>query len=203
MLSLTILTQNFSYFICIYLKKIVDVVLYDMLQSMLEVITKGGNMIYYIQNKESKNIKIGFSEYPLMRLKALEQSTKTELELLALSEGNRKEEIELHAKFKELSLGGEWFKPGYKLIGHIENTRVRLSELTATSISKELLNEILKSLEDRNNLDDILNEIERQVILITLQKRDWNISQSAKALNMSFRSLRYRIEKLELKAYKA
>jgi arginine utilization regulatory protein len=41
---------------------------------------------------------------------------------------------------------------------------------------------------------------EREILLKTLQENDWNITRSAKLLNMSRQNLQYRIRKLEIKA---
>lgn len=47
-------------------------------------------------------------------------------------------------------------------------------------------------------LDDYLNDIEREILLNTLDKHRWNRTLAAKALGISFRSLRYRLKKLGL-----
>ena len=51
--------------------------------------------------------------------------------------------------------------------------------------------------EDRH-LQTYLDDIERQRILEVLEKTRWNKTQAAKLLGISFRALRYRLEKLEL-----
>ena len=51
--------------------------------------------------------------------------------------------------------------------------------------------------EDRH-LQTYLDDIERQRILEALEKTRWNKTQAAKLLGISFRALRYRLEKLEL-----
>lgn len=52
--------------------------------------------------------------------------------------------------------------------------------------------------EDAENLDDYLTELERIAILRALQSTGWNRTRAAKRLGISFRSLRYRLEKLGL-----
>ncbi|WP_317933006.1 sigma-54 dependent transcriptional regulator [Halioxenophilus sp. WMMB6] len=47
-------------------------------------------------------------------------------------------------------------------------------------------------------LDDYLADIEREILLTTLDKHRWNRTTAAKALGITFRSLRYRLKKLGL-----
>lgn len=47
-------------------------------------------------------------------------------------------------------------------------------------------------------LDDYLSDIERDILLNTLDKYRWNRTLAAKALGITFRSLRYRLKKLGL-----
>jgi two-component system response regulator PilR (NtrC family) len=46
------------------------------------------------------------------------------------------------------------------------------------------------------SLDDYLNRLERQAILEALQKTDGNRTAAARLLGVTFRSLRYRLERL-------
>jgi len=48
------------------------------------------------------------------------------------------------------------------------------------------------------SLDDYLSEIEKEVLLGTLEKVRWNKTVAAKELGITFRSLRYRLQKLGL-----
>lgn len=49
-----------------------------------------------------------------------------------------------------------------------------------------------------NSLDDHLEEIEKGILLETLEQARWNKTVAAKKLGISFRSIRYRLEKLGL-----
>ncbi len=53
--------------------------------------------------------------------------------------------------------------------------------------------------EDDHSLDSYLDTIERQTILEALEKTRWNKTAAAKLLGISFRALRYRLEKLGMK----
>ena len=48
------------------------------------------------------------------------------------------------------------------------------------------------------NIDDYLADIERDIILGSLEKVRWNKTMAAKELGVTFRSLRYRMQKLGL-----
>ena len=50
----------------------------------------------------------------------------------------------------------------------------------------------------RQPLEDFLQDIEKQEILKALDSTHWNRTAAAKKLGMTFRSLRYRLKKLEL-----
>ncbi|MDG1819033.1 MAG: sigma-54 dependent transcriptional regulator [Porticoccaceae bacterium] len=49
-----------------------------------------------------------------------------------------------------------------------------------------------------SSLDDHLEEIEKEILIETLEKARWNKTEAAKKLGISFRSIRYRLEKLGL-----
>ena len=49
-----------------------------------------------------------------------------------------------------------------------------------------------------NSLDDHLEEIEKEILLDTLEQARWNKTEAAKKLGISFRSIRYRLQKLGL-----
>jgi two-component system response regulator PilR (NtrC family) len=48
------------------------------------------------------------------------------------------------------------------------------------------------------SLEDYLEQIERKAIVIALEENKWNKTAAAKQLGLSFRSLRYRLKKLDL-----
>ena len=49
-----------------------------------------------------------------------------------------------------------------------------------------------------DSLDDHLEEIEKEILLDTLERSRWNKTVAAKKLGISFRSIRYRLQKLGL-----
>ncbi len=76
-------------------------------------------MIYFIENLETKHIKIGFTTDIKNRLSNLQTSSPYELKVLAVCEGNDKTEKELHIKFNDYHTRGEWFNPNKELIDYI------------------------------------------------------------------------------------
>ena len=48
------------------------------------------------------------------------------------------------------------------------------------------------------SIDDYLAEVEREILLDTLESVRWNKTLAAKELGITFRSLRYRLQKLGL-----
>jgi two-component system response regulator PilR (NtrC family) len=54
------------------------------------------------------------------------------------------------------------------------------------------------NLAEVDNLEDYLEDVERKLILQALEETRWNRTAAAQRLNMSFRSMRYRLKKLGL-----
>ena len=49
-----------------------------------------------------------------------------------------------------------------------------------------------------DNLEDYLENVERKLILQALEETRWNRTAAAQRLNLSFRSMRYRLKKFGL-----
>jgi len=64
-------------------------------------------MIYFI--KQSDYVKIGFTNRFKTRLNQLQVSSPVKLEVLAIIEGDKTDEKDLHEKFNHISTNGEWF----------------------------------------------------------------------------------------------
>lgn len=56
----------------------------------------------------------------------------------------------------------------------------------------------IPNFEEGDSLEEYLTDIEKQAILKALEETRWNRTAAAKKLGMSFRSLRYRLKKLDL-----
>ncbi|MDQ6959055.1 MAG: sigma-54 dependent transcriptional regulator [Mariprofundaceae bacterium] len=98
-------------------------------------------------------------------------------------------------------------------VRELENLLQRMIALTDDSVlTPSILNELrieeapgkelsLRQLqEDGVNLDDALEDVERRLVRQALDESHGNITRGAELLGVSFRSLRYRLRKLGLKA---
>lgn len=114
--------------------------------------------------------------------------------------------VGLSERLKKMMLGHSW--PGnVREINHfIENLMVRANredkylniEHIPNYIKKKMRYAKVPSIEDIESLTDTLNSIEKDIILETLQKNDWNVSKSARDLGIIRQSLIYRIKKLNI-----
>jgi len=90
--------------------------------------------VYFISDGDS--IKIGFSAIPLSRLADLQSSSPRELKMLGHFPGTMANEQDLHIRFREFHLRGEWFKSDphiLDLIAALKNG-LRLNEAKSVSI---------------------------------------------------------------------
>jgi len=78
-------------------------------------------MIYFAQDSASCNIKIGYTgnEDVEQRIRALQTGCPSPLILLGSAEGSKEAEAELHDRFADARLNGEWFRPVPELIQFI------------------------------------------------------------------------------------
>jgi len=89
--------------------------------------------VYFITADNSKTapIKIGISDRPYERFKALQSSSPVELKVLALCyprNGNaRALESVLHSRFQPFRVYGEWFQRNRQLASFINNLPVRIN----------------------------------------------------------------------------
>lgn len=86
--------------------------------------------VYFIQEEETDNIKIGFSEkHPKGRLKEFQTGNSNKLILLGYIEGTPQDESNLHQEFYEERIRNEneWFKPSHRM-------KERIKELLEESL---------------------------------------------------------------------
>jgi hypothetical protein len=67
-------------------------------------------MIYFILDTVVRAIKIGYSKKPKNRLSGLQTANPNRLDLLGIIPGTEREETQLHLRFADYRLQGEWFK---------------------------------------------------------------------------------------------
>ena len=74
-----------------------------------------GNEVYFVQNTETKKIKIGITKNLKSRLSALQTSTAEKLEVIGTMSGGEPLEKELHERFAADRLSGEWFNDSIEI----------------------------------------------------------------------------------------
>lgn len=76
-------------------------------------------MVYLIADRGNELCKIGFTNTEVeKRMSSLKTGNPFELEVLAVIEGERELEKELHTKFKDYKVKGEWFKLTDEIINY-------------------------------------------------------------------------------------
>lgn len=78
--------------------------------------------VYFIQAGDAGPIKIGFSSKVDIRIDALQKANAEKLNLLATISGTLIMEAELHQRFAEHRIRGEWFRPAAELLAAIQMT---------------------------------------------------------------------------------
>jgi hypothetical protein len=80
---------------------------------------RSANWVYFIQNVETQQIKVGIAKDPLGRLRELQVANAHQLTLLGVLRGGRPEERAIHTRFKSLHVRGEWFRGKPELVSWI------------------------------------------------------------------------------------
>lgn len=78
--------------------------------------------VYFAQADRTGEIKIGFSTNVHNRLYLLGNQRWATMTLLGWVQGGPKVEREMHQKFAEFALGGEWFSPAPELLEFISTS---------------------------------------------------------------------------------
>lgn len=84
----------------------------------------GGNRlgyVYFIQDIESRSVKIGFSYSPRKRLADLNSASSGQRRLLRLLPGRFTAENTLHRYFREERISGEWFTASERMARYLDN----------------------------------------------------------------------------------
>ncbi|KGD63702.1 Fis family transcriptional regulator [Alcanivorax nanhaiticus] len=79
-----------------------------------------------------------------------------------------------------------------------ENLHLHATSLATGTVNSDADNSTLPERDAAQPLEEFLQDIEREEILKALDATHWNRTAAAKKLGMTFRSLRYRLKKLEL-----
>lgn len=76
--------------------------------------------VYFIKRGDNGPVKIGHSIEPYGRLKSLSMGGPETYRLVAWIDGDRDKERELHKKFSDARINGEWFKLNDELANLID-----------------------------------------------------------------------------------
>lgn len=79
-----------------------------------------GPFVYFVQQGMAGPIKIGCSSEPLVRMLQLQTAHAERLRLLYFEMGDRERERELHQRFADARISGEWFYPYAPLLQYIK-----------------------------------------------------------------------------------
>ena len=144
-------------------------------------------MIYFVRVGKSGPIKIGYSENNIeSRIKDLQIGSPEALILMGVMEGDKAKEREMHEKFKDLHIRGEWFRPGVDL-------RQFIFQNTDFDFKYTAPDELM--IEGGVDLDEIVKDLEIHYITKALDLTSNHKQRAAAMLGISFRTFRYRIQK--------
>lgn len=79
--------------------------------------------VYFIEAEGTGRIKIGVSKDPLSRLRTLQTGSPSPLRLIATAFGGYAKEAELHQRFEDARIDGEWFYATAPLLNHIASIK--------------------------------------------------------------------------------
>lgn len=76
--------------------------------------------VYFIRNDRTSSIKIGVAADPRKRVSELQTGSDGSLELIHTEPGGAARERELHARFSEDRIQGEWFRASEDLVEYLD-----------------------------------------------------------------------------------
>jgi len=80
-------------------------------------------VIYFIQNVDTEEIKIGVTENFKSRLASIKTSSPSDINVLLLCRGGYDAEKKLHHKFQQYHKKGEWFYPSVAILQFIREKK--------------------------------------------------------------------------------
>lgn len=144
-------------------------------------------MIYLITCLQNNSCKIGFSSDPKKRLTSLQTSNPYKLELSAIIDGDIIKEKELHEKFKEFSLLGEWFKYNQSIMEFFNSENYYLDYPTIKPCNKyesRRINEVSSNLLNyfKSKYPDYFFAINKSLKLLISERINCTVRELSKAL---------------------
>lgn len=77
-------------------------------------------MIYFVMASRPRAVKIGYSAKPAERIASLQSASAARLKLLGVCPGTREDESNLHARFADCRIRGEWFRASPELLAVVK-----------------------------------------------------------------------------------
>lgn len=87
------------------------------------------DLVYFIQDEDTKYIKIGHSRNLKKRLNSMQTGSSSKLKLLVWEDVGRAGEKQLHSIFSNSRVRGEWYKPTIALLTYINELLNKYLEL--------------------------------------------------------------------------
>ena len=144
-------------------------------------------MIYFIQQGKAGPIKIGYTKNDInKRMDQLQTGCAYKLTLLGIIDGDKEQEYLIQKFFHGHRMYGEWFAPAPAILDYIFSLILGKPINTVDGYQAGL------------GLETILDNQERVLILAALEQSGQIKTAAAKLLQISLRSLRYRIERLDI-----
>jgi hypothetical protein len=81
---------------------------------------KADSYVYFAREISTGLVKIGYSRNPYQRLSSLSSEVRSQVVLLAIAQGSKKTEADLHALFRSDWAYGEWFWPSEPLTALVQ-----------------------------------------------------------------------------------
>lgn len=116
---------------------------------------KRQSYVYIIHCKQLNTIKIGYSDNPFARLSQLQMGNSSELSLLSLFKGGKKEEASLHDIFQFNKVRGEWFSVDDSLIEKILSYQ---ADIIAEDLGREEL-DFFDLIDNARGVENKLHEL--------------------------------------------
>lgn len=102
--------------------------------------------VYFIQSNDGGLIKIGTALDPVERMAAIQFYSPVRLRILAVTEGGRKREHQIHKQFAGARRHGEWFAPVKELREYITQVKNgeegHQTEYNEASVEKAVMDRI-------------------------------------------------------------
>lgn len=80
---------------------------------------RGKGRVYFLQNPDTKRIRIGYTTRPMSRLREHQGAHDGDLDFLLVIDGTPRLEKKLHEQFKPYRKRGSWYEPSEELLNFI------------------------------------------------------------------------------------